>query len=231
MHKHNTLHSFLQASDAIGTPSPSRKRTILLVDDDPAVRQLAAAALEKEGYKLLIAEDVGRAIEIAGNWTHTIDLLMTDVVLPSGNGIALARAFLAKRPDVPVLYISGFEPDVLRSVQDGGGPDGSFLEKPFLPSVLVTRVGEILSRSEYNKHSISVEEESSPPAAPLVQSDAAYRLERPVRCSQCGETIMTLHAVRLLRTQVNFTSTLPRRGRVLVCPNCQTMVPAELTSL
>jgi hypothetical protein len=61
--------------------------------------------------------------------------------------------------------------------------------------------------------------------------DAVYRLETPVICPRCGESISTLQAVRLLRDQVNFTSTLPRRGRVLACPQCRTIVPAELTNL
>lgn len=61
--------------------------------------------------------------------------------------------------------------------------------------------------------------------------DAVYRLETPVKCPHCGETVSTLKAVRLLRDQVNFTSTLPRRGRVIACPNCRAIVPAELTNL
>ena len=61
--------------------------------------------------------------------------------------------------------------------------------------------------------------------------DAVYRLETPVRCPHCGETISTLKAVRLLREQVNFTSTLPRRGRVVACPDCRAVLPAELTNL
>ena len=61
--------------------------------------------------------------------------------------------------------------------------------------------------------------------------EALYRLETPVKCPHCGETVSELKAVRLLRDQVNFTSTLPRRGRVVSCPNCNAIVPAELTNL
>jgi predicted nucleic acid-binding Zn-ribbon protein len=61
--------------------------------------------------------------------------------------------------------------------------------------------------------------------------DAVYRLESPVKCPHCGETVTTLKAVRLQRDQVNFTSTLPRRGRVVACPKCQSILPAELTNL
>jgi hypothetical protein len=61
--------------------------------------------------------------------------------------------------------------------------------------------------------------------------DAVYRLESAVKCPHCGETITSLTAVRLLRDQVNFTSTLPRRGRVMACPNCRAILAAELTNL
>jgi len=61
--------------------------------------------------------------------------------------------------------------------------------------------------------------------------DAVYRLESAVKCPHCGDTITSLKAVRLLRDQVNFTSTLPRRGRVVACPSCQAILPAELTNL
>jgi predicted nucleic acid-binding Zn-ribbon protein len=61
--------------------------------------------------------------------------------------------------------------------------------------------------------------------------DAVYRLESPVKCPHCREIVTTLKAVRLLRDQVSFTSTLPRRGRVVACPNCQSILPAELTNL
>lgn len=65
----------------------------------------------------------------------------------------------------------------------------------------------------------------------LEHFDAVYRLETAVKCPSCGEAISTLKAVRLLREQVNFTSTLPRRGRVVACPVCLAVLPAELTNL
>ena len=63
-----------------------------------------------------------------------------------------------------------------------------------------------------------------------VTIEAEYALETPVRCPACGERVATLKAVRLIRARVNFTSTLPRRGRVVVCPHCFGIVPAELTN-
>jgi hypothetical protein len=68
-------------------------------------------------------------------------------------------------------------------------------------------------------------------APPLEKFEAVYRLEAPLKCPHCWETISTLKAVRLLRETVNFTSTLPRRGRVVCCPECSAILPAELTNL
>jgi hypothetical protein len=73
--------------------------------------------------------------------------------------------------------------------------------------------------------------EEPAPEKPFSRGDATYRLESPARCPQCGEVLSELRAVRLLRVEVNFTSMLPRRGRIVVCPYCQTIVPAELTNL
>ena len=74
-----------------------------------------------------------------------------------------------------------------------------------------------------------------PPPAPLDEradirdSDAEYMLEYPALCPVCGRTISTVKVVRLLRARVNFTSTLPRHGRVVICPTCRTILSADLT--
>jgi len=60
-------------------------------------------------------------------------------------------------------------------------------------------------------------------------SEAEYALEYPAVCPHCGCDVQILRVVRLLRTRVNFVSTLPRRGRVLICPQCRTILSAELT--
>ena len=62
-------------------------------------------------------------------------------------------------------------------------------------------------------------------------AEASYALEIPVRCANCSETITEIRVVRMLRTKVNFTSTLPRRGRVLACPKCLTAISGELGNL
>lgn len=63
------------------------------------------------------------------------------------------------------------------------------------------------------------------------QNGAVYTLESPVKCPHCREAIRTLRVVRMLRTQVTFTSPLPRAGRVLVCPACEKVLSAELSGI
>lgn len=66
-------------------------------------------------------------------------------------------------------------------------------------------------------------------APTLRDSEAEYELEYPATCPACKETVETLKVVRLVRTRVNFTSTLPRRGRLVMCPHCRAIISAALT--
>ena len=61
-----------------------------------------------------------------------------------------------------------------------------------------------------------------------IEAEAEYTLEAPVKCSSCEEVLQSVNVVRLLRTRVNFTSSLPRRGYVVVCPTCRKAIPAGL---
>ena len=63
------------------------------------------------------------------------------------------------------------------------------------------------------------------------RATATYTLEKPVRCPSCHDRIQTLHVVGLTRSQVAFTSTLPRKGRVATCPECDSILPVELSGL
>jgi len=68
-----------------------------------------------------------------------------------------------------------------------------------------------------------------PPLNPEIEAE--YTLEFPVKCPNCGDHIETLQVVRLLRTRVNFTSSLPRRGHVMVCPDCHTLLSGDVSGL
>jgi DNA-binding response OmpR family regulator len=207
-------------------------QTILAIDDDMSVQMFVTQSLKNAGYQVLAAADMQEALDVSDACPTAIHLILTDIMLPTGNGMALAQALVAKRPTTPVLYMSGAGADAIHAIQTEGAPTGGFLEKPFSAADLVAKVRAVLLESAGTLGSgLGPESPVSAAEAALRQtSDAVYRLESPVRCAQCKETISTLQAVRLLRTQVNFTSTLPRRGRVLVCPSCASIVSAELTT-
>src|ERR1700751_1322212 len=82
--------------------------TILLVEDDAPLRKLTAHHLESFGYKVLDAEDAVSALAISSATEQSIALLLTDVVLPKINGRALAKMLIEKRPDLRVLFTSGY---------------------------------------------------------------------------------------------------------------------------
>jgi DNA-binding response OmpR family regulator len=208
--------------------------TILVIDDDMSVQSFVTEALRNQGYQVLAAGDMQEALHVSDTCPSDIHLILTDIMLPTSNGMALAGALLKKRPKTPVLYMSGMGSEAIHAIQFEGAPIGQFIEKPFSPAGLVERIEAILLDSREAPGSAPKPMETPPtshePTAPAQSSEALYRLESPVKCPQCQETISTLQAVRLLRTQVNFTSTLPRRGRVLICPRCAVIVSAELTS-
>ncbi len=145
-----TFRIYLPAAD--GTPEQVRVspidplavgvETILLVEDEDQVRNLAVQALSRQGYQVLAVANGDRALEILAA-SPAVDLLITDVVLPGMNGPALARRVRAIQPRVPVLYTSGYTRDVIlhRGVLDDGA---DFLPKPYSVSQLVHRVREML---------------------------------------------------------------------------------------
>ena len=115
--------------------------TILLVEDDGGVRRLACVTLRHHGYTVLEARDGEEALQIARGARHRdIHLLITDVVMPGVSGRDLALQLAAERPEMRVLYMSGYaEAVIMRAGLESGTP---LLAKPFLPNELVLRVRE-----------------------------------------------------------------------------------------
>lgn len=112
---------------------------VLLVEDDARVRELVAQVLEGNGYDVWVAESAEAAIALANSRTESIDLLLTDVVMPRLNGRALFERLREKRPTLHVLYMSGYSGDIL--ARNGVIDDGtSFLAKPFTSNELLHRV-------------------------------------------------------------------------------------------
>jgi two-component system cell cycle sensor histidine kinase/response regulator CckA len=130
-------------SDVEGVPSGSE--TVLLVEDEQAVRSLSRALLERAGYQVLDAADPREAEEVFRQHTDRIDLLVTDVIMPGSSGPALFGRLSVKRPNLRVLYMSGYTNDAI--VQYAGLPANmAFLQKPFTAHGLMCKVREALDR-------------------------------------------------------------------------------------
>jgi len=120
--------------------------TVLLVEDEEAVRDLVQTILSGQGYEVIVARDPQHAEEIARKFPGEIHLLLTDVVMPGTSGRELASRILSTRPGIRVLYMSGYTENVITS---GGMLEQglAFLQKPFSPAVLVRRIREVLSHT------------------------------------------------------------------------------------
>ena len=119
------------------------RETILLVEDEKVIRGASVEVLRMFGYSVLAASNGDEALEIAKNYEKPIHLLVTDVVMPKMNGKELAERIKAHRPEINVLYMSGYTDDII--ARHGVLEEGiMFLEKPFTPSALGQKVREAL---------------------------------------------------------------------------------------
>ncbi len=129
------VDSSLEPSDE-GTPRVTVRGhgTVLLVEDEADVRNLARDILERYGYRVLVAARGSEALTVSARHRGPIHVLLTDVVMPEMSGPELAERLTTARPDTRVLYMSGYS-------EVGPALDGRLLQKPFTPDALVARVG------------------------------------------------------------------------------------------
>ncbi|HYQ28876.1 MAG TPA: ATP-binding protein, partial [Polyangiaceae bacterium] len=120
-----------------------RGETVLVAEDDPSVRTLVKSVLERNGYRVLVAEDGLEALELARRERGRIDLLLTDVVMPGMNGRALRDALLQSYPELRVLFMSGYTGDVLTGLGELER-DVSLVPKPFTPETLLGSIRKLL---------------------------------------------------------------------------------------
>ena len=128
------------AFDTRGAVPPDTRETILLVEDEPAVRQLFAQALTRAGYRVYEARNGQEALKVFDQHGESIDLLLTDMRMPFMGGAELANQLRARRSTLKLLCVSGY----------AGGPDAElpsdFLAKPFSRDDLLNKVREVLER-------------------------------------------------------------------------------------
>jgi PAS domain S-box-containing protein len=123
--------------------APQGHETILLVEDEPDLRALALEILEMHGYRVLVAAEAGEACRLSDGHAGRIDLLLTDVVMPGKSGRELAALLTARRPELRVIYMSGYTADAI--VSDGVlDPEIMFLQKPYSPATLALKVRDVL---------------------------------------------------------------------------------------
>jgi len=141
-----SLHAEGQKPLAVSESAPMQGTgTILLTEDDDAVRAVTCAMLEKLGYRVLVAANAEEALVIAENERRPIDLLLTDVVLPKADGVGLCRLLVERRPNLKVLYMSGYTDNALLHQ---GLLDGSvcLIPKPFDAASLGAKVRDMMAK-------------------------------------------------------------------------------------
>lgn len=133
-------HSTVKAT---ASQTEGGQETILVVEDNDAVREVVATVLRDRGYQVLQAADAMQALAIVDNLQAPLHLLLTDVVMPGMNGVELAQQVRQRLPEVKVLYTSGYTENVLfeRDVSHEGT---AFLAKPYRPDQLASKVRELL---------------------------------------------------------------------------------------
>ena len=153
LEKGTTFKVYLPAIDSlpedIGKIAPAEPAargagTVLVVEDDEQLRRLTHRALANEGYVVLEADRGRTALELARRHTGTIDLLLTDIVMPDTNGRKLAETLRTARPGLRVLFMSGY-PDGAIVNHGMLGPADAYLSKPFTTEAIARKVREVLA--------------------------------------------------------------------------------------
>jgi CheY-like chemotaxis protein len=136
-------HAESEPAAAAPASTSGHGETLLVVEDEAALRDVAGRILSGAGYQVLAADGGAQALELAAHHEGVIDLLVSDVVMPGMLGKELAERLVGSRPETRVLYMSGYAQPVLAS-QGTLDPGVALLEKPFTAADLLTAVRERL---------------------------------------------------------------------------------------
>src|SRR5258706_16349949 len=129
------------ASGAPEPPAGAASEPVLVVEDSDDLREIVERILSGHGYKVMVAANGPAAIDMARDYAGHIDLLLTDVIMPQMQGNDLAPRLVETRPDLRVLYMSGFAQPAFGA---SGAPDLALLDKPFNEPTLLARVRQVL---------------------------------------------------------------------------------------
>ena len=121
--------------------------TVLIVEDDDSLRKLTRTVLKQKGYKVLEAENGEEALKVSKAHDGSIDLLITDVVMPKMGGKEVAERLQLLYPQMKVIYMSGYTDNAIAH-HGVLSPGLNFLEKPFTPEGLARKVREVLDKKQ-----------------------------------------------------------------------------------
>ena len=124
--------------------APAQLRTVLVVDDEPAMRELMRRFLEEDGYRLLEAPNGGKALEVAQQYDAPIDVLLTDVVMPNMDGFTLASRMTSQHPETRVLFVTGHAKTDQGVENTLRWTPHAFLLKPFTSAALTRNLEHVL---------------------------------------------------------------------------------------
>jgi two-component system cell cycle sensor histidine kinase/response regulator CckA len=143
------LEESVSVADSTGDPQTpaSGDETVLLVEDEESVRNLVRSILEMNGYAVLEASDGKDALGLCRKFKGTIHLMISDVVMPQMSGRELAEHLSTVRPEMKVLFMSGYTEDAILH-QRALKSDAAFLQKPFTPAALAGKIREVLDAAE-----------------------------------------------------------------------------------
>jgi CheY-like chemotaxis protein len=211
------------------SPKQQSPAHLLVVDDQEIVRDFLTRCLEEWGYSVNVADNALAALEAMA--ARPAAVVFCDIKMPGHDGLWLLEQLREGWPHAQVIMTTGID-DVETVAQSRALGAFDYLTKPISPKQLRQSVRRAIPAPDESEPTTI---ESSPLSlkqlhAQFGKIEAEYLLECPVRCPSCGQTVTAVKAVRLLRSHVNFTSTLPRRGRLVVCPHCVTVMPAELSN-
>jgi CheY-like chemotaxis protein len=131
----------------VSSPATTGSETVLLAEDQSSIRTVLREFLESEGYKVLEAQNGNEALEIAKHYTGSIDVLVTDVIMPQLRGIELAKRLTEICPGVCVILMSGYSEDALVENRLLSERNMTLIQKPFDPEELAQKIRESLNQN------------------------------------------------------------------------------------